>query len=345
MKTWQQLHAHKELFERYLVRERVIKSVRSFFDTRQFHEIETPILIAHPAAESYLDVFETFLLDRDRNKTPVYLSTSPELALKKLIVAGIGNCYSITKSFRNTETQSKTHMPEFSILEWYRVGSRYEEIMDDCEVLLRNICQQLTQSMVLQYQGASFDLNVPWERISVRDAFMRYAKVDFDMFFSFGEAKKIAQKKGYTVLQTTTWEALYNQIFLNEIEPHLGIDKPTIIYGFPSTMAALSKKNKEDSRYANRFEFYIGGLELGDCYEELTDWKEQQNRFDQELIELKRLGKTTYDYDHDFIEALRTGMPDTSGIAVGMDRLIMLFSNTKEIADTTFFPSEELFEK
>ncbi|MFH0750186.1 MAG: EF-P lysine aminoacylase EpmA [Candidatus Gottesmanbacteria bacterium] len=345
MNTWRQLRATPKLFGRYFVRERVIKIIRSFFDKHQFHEVETPILIAHPAAESYLDVFETTLLDRNRNKKVAYLSTSPELALKKLIVAGIGNCYSITKSFRNTETNSNTHMPEFSILEWYRVGSHYEKIMDDCEKLLRSICLQLTKSTILHYQGISFDLNQKWERISVKEAFKQYADVDLDTFFSLKKAQNVSKERGYTILSSTTWEELYNQMFLNEIEPHLGKEKPTIIYGFPNAVAALSKKNEDDPRYANRFEFYIGGLELGDCYEELTDWKEQQKRFDAELAEIKRLGKTSYVYDHDFIKALKVGMPETSGIAVGLDRLIMLFGNMTDISDTTFFPSKELFEK
>lgn len=345
MNTWRQLRKNPAQWEQYFVRERVIRAVRSFFDGRSFHEVETPILIKHPAAESYLDVFETTLLDRSRNKTTVYLSTSPELALKKLIVAGIGNCYSITKSFRNTESESRTHMPEFTILEWYRVGSRYETIMDDCEALMKTICQNLNRSPILHYQGVSFDLNQKWERMSMKDAFERYAHINLDDFLTFDTAKTITKKRGYAISASTTWEELYNQIFLNEVEPHLGKAKPTIIYGFPSLMAALSKTNTDDTRYANRFEFYIGGLELGDCYEELTDWKEQQKRFEAELVEVKRLGKTSYTYDHDFIEALKAGMPETSGIAVGLDRLIMLFSNEPDIAATTFFPTKELFEK
>ncbi|MCX6791585.1 MAG: EF-P lysine aminoacylase EpmA [Candidatus Gottesmanbacteria bacterium] len=339
MKTWRRLKEHPELWERYFVREKVIRATRSFFEKEKFHEIETPILIAHPPAESYLDVFETKLLDRKRRVTPAYLSTSPEVPLKKLMAAGLGNCYAITKSFRNMETDSHLHNPEFTILEWYRTGADYFDIMNDCEKLLIAIAGGTS----LTYQGQKINLTVPWERITVADAFKKYAGVNFDDFFSIKNAKKIIRQKGYTVEENTTWEQLYNQIFLNEVEPHLGHGKPTIVYEFPGELAALAKKKESDPRVAERFEFYIEGLELGDAYSELTDPVEQEARFKKELAELKRLGKTTYDYDHDFIDALKVGLPKCSGIAVGIDRLVMLLADTTDIADTLFFPAKEEF--
>lgn len=349
MGTWQKLKNNPQLWEQYFIREKTIKAIRIFFDNQAFHEVETPILIAHPPAESYLDVFETTLLDRQRNPMEVYLSTSPEVALKKLLVAGIGNCYAITKSFRNMETQSNLHNPEFTILEWYRVGANYMDIMKDCEELVMSIYNSLSKQVktglnpVLDYQGKTIDLTPPWERITVSDAFRQWAGINFDEFFDESHAKNIAQEKGYHIEEGTTWEELYNQIFLNEIESHLGQSKPTIIYDFPSVMGALAKKKVSDPRFAERFEFYIAGLELGDCYSELTDAQEQEERFESELTELSRLEKTVYDYDHDFIEALKVGLPVCSGIAVGVDRLVMLFADTKDIADTMFFPGKELF--
>jgi len=345
MKTWQKLKQNPKLWQRYFVREQVIKAIRSFFDEKQFHEVETPILIGNPPAESYLDVFQTTLLDRARNPRPAYLSTSPEVPLKKLMVAGIGNCYSVTKSFRNTEMQSTTHNPEFTILEWYRTHAAYTTIMADCEAFLLHINSMLGNGTTLTYQGKSFDLSKKWTRISIKDAFKKWAHVDLIEFFDMQKARKICSKKGYTATATNTWEELYNQIYLNEIEPHLGVDAPTIIYEFPGSMAALARQKGGDPRFAERFEFYIAGLELGDCYGELTNWKEQGIRFAQELKELKRLGKATYEYDRDFISALKEGMPEASGIAVGVDRLVMLFANVTDIADTMFFPVGDLFEK
>jgi lysyl-tRNA synthetase class 2 len=342
MKTWQMLKENPTLWQRYFVREKVIQAIRTFFLKQQFHEVETPLVLAFPPAESYVEVFETTLLDRFRHPTKAYLSTSPEVPLKKLLVAGIGNCFSLTKSFRNMETFSNTHNPEFTILEWYRVGVPYQAIMDDCEQLIQCIAQGATE---ISYQGKTIDISSPWERLTMKEAFQKYAQVDFDVFLDEQEARRIAKEKGYTVEDHNTWEELYNQIFLNEVEPYLGKGKPTILYEFPGSMAALSKRKADDPRYAERFEFYIEGLELGDCYSELADPVEQEKRFQNELEEIKNKGKTSYDYDKDFITALHTGLPECSGIAVGVDRLIMLFADVTDIKQTLFFPAEEMFSK
>lgn len=341
MSTWRTLRKHPELWERYFIREKVLTAIRRFFFDRGFHEVETPLLIARPPAESYLDVFETTLLDRHRNPTKAYLSTSPEISLKKLMVAGLGKCYSLTKAFRNMETEGKFHNPEFTILEWYRVGATYFDIMKDCEELILTINNQDT----LTYQGKTIDLSKPWERMTVAKAFEKYAQVNFDDFLNEKRAREIARTKGYSVEKTSTWEELYNQLFLNEVEPHLGQGRPTILYEFPAQVAALSNKVARDPRYCERFEFYMAGIELGDCYGELTDPKELEDRFEREMEEIARLGKTRYEYDRDFIEALKIGLPKSSGIAVGVDRLIMLLADVTDIADTMFFSAKDLFEK
>lgn len=337
MSTWRTLRAHPELWERYFIREKVFAAIRSFFVKKKFHEVETPLLAGNPAAESYLDVFQTTLLDRHRNPTRAYLSTSPEISLKKLMVAGLGNCFSLTKAFRNMETQGKLHNPEFTILEWYRVNADYTDIMRDCE----NLFLSLVSKKTLVYQGKRIDISSAWERLTVSDAFKKYADVAFEDFFH--DAPQIAKNKGYAIEKNTTWEQLYNQIFLNEVEPHLGFGKPTILYDFPAAMGALAKKKADDPRFVERFEFYIAGLELGDCYSELTDAKEQEERFESEMKEIQRLGKTIYEYDHDFIDALKIGLPRSSGIAVGIDRLIMLLADVTDIADVLFFPAKDMF--
>ena len=347
MTTWHTLKNNPHLWQKYFLREKIIKAIRLFFDEQEFHEVETPTLIGHPPAESYVELFSTTLLDRKGRATPMYLSTSPEASLKKLLVAGIGNCYSITKSFRNTETGSSTHNPEFTILEWYRVGATYTDIMKDCEKLITHLVRShvspLTSRLSLSYQGNKIDLTPPWERISVKDAFQKWAHADLEKFFDIKIARKICQDKEYTVNPKNTWEELYNQIFLNEIEHHLGKDKPVILYDYPFEMAALAAKKKEaDPRYAERFELYIGGLEIGDCCSELTDPTEQEKRFIDQTKEISRLGKTAYRYDKEFIEALKTGLPPCAGVAVGIDRLLMLLTDTTNINDTMLFPIKDL---
>lgn len=361
MKTWQKLREHPKLWERYFVREKVLTSIRRFFLDRNFHEVETPSLTGSLPPESYLDIFETTLLDRQRRPRRAFLPTSPEPFLKKLLVAGIGNCFALPKSFRNTEDHSDTHNPEFTILEWYRVGvypersrgADYTDIMADCEELLIFINTYLersrpghgtTKSTELIYQGKRVDLSPPWERLLMVEAFERYAKMDLTKTLTRNAIAPIAKKKGYAVRDNDGWEELFDQIFLNEVEPRLGRGKPTILYDYPIALAALSKKKKSDPRFAERFEFYIEGLELGDAYTELTDWKEQLARFHLEYEERKRLGKVEHPIDMDFIDALKVGMPRAGGIAVGVDRLIMLFADVNDIADTMFFPGRELFD-
>lgn len=353
MKTWMQLRNDPALWERYFIREKVLTAIRRFFFDRGFHEIETPYLTGSLPPESYLDIFETTLLDRQRKPTRAFLPTSPEPFLKKLLVAGVGNCFAIPKSFRNTEDKSTTHNPEFTILEWYRAKADYTHIMRDCEELLLFINTYLKRSSAVHsglkpteliYQGKRVDLSPPWERLSIIEAFEKYAAFDIRRALTLAGLTPIALKKGYKVSPSDTWEELYDQIFLNEIEPRLGRGKPTIIYDYPASQAALSRKKKSDPRFAERFEFYIEGLELGDAYSELTDWKEQLARFKEEEKERKRLGKVAHPIDMDFIEALKAGMPEAGGIAVGVDRLIMLFADAIDIADTLLFPAKDLFD-
>lgn len=353
MSTWRNLRKHPELWDRYFVREKVLTAIRRFFFDRTFHEVETPYLTGSLPPESYLDIFETMLLSRDKTAHRAFLPTSPEPFLKKLLVAGIGNCFALPKSFRNTEDKSLTHNPEFTILEWYRVNANYTDIMDDCEELLLFINAYLQRTnktsttlrpSQLMYQGKIVDLSSPWERLSMDEAFAKYAGFPLTDALTLELLAPIAKKKGYTISATDNWEELFNQMFLNEIEPHLGKGKPTIIYDYPVALAALSRKKQSDPRFAERFEFYIEGLELGDAYSELTDWKEQMQRFTDETAERKRLGKVEHPIDMDFITALKVGLPRAGGIAVGVDRLIMLFADVTDIADTLFFPAKELFD-
>lgn len=368
LKTWQRLKQTPSLWSRYFIREKVITAIREFFLARSFHEVEVPLLAPALPAESYLEVFETTLLDRRRQSSRAFLTASPEMFLKKLLVAGIGNCFTITKSFRNTEGQSNLHNPEFTMLEWYRVEADYKDVMKDIENLICYIHQQLYSSReersdesrsyskgssrlrsnnkyILTYQDQTIDLTPPWERLSMVEAFRRYAKIQLEEALTIEFIQQVASQKGYSFTPETTWEELFHQIYLNEVEPHLGQGRPTIIYDFPSQMAALAKKKADDPRFAERFEVYIAGLELGDCYSELTDWKEQEERFKKEIGERRRLGKIDHPYDQDFIEALKVGLPKCAGLALGVDRTVMLFADVPRIQDTLFFPAKEMWDE
>lgn len=332
------------------MREKVIDAIRSYFKKYGFHEVEVPLLLPTPSTEPFLEVFKTQLLDDLGHKWDGFLPSSPEFALKKLLSAGSGSVFTITKSFRNGEGRSSRHNPEFTILEWYHTPGDYMTVASDFEELLIQINQtirklrgsdnQKTQS--IRYQGKEYSLKAPWERISVADAFLKYAGIDTETMLDREKLKTESKKKGYQVDENSTWEEMWNQIIANEIEPKLGVAGPTILYDFPVSQAALARLAK-DPRFAERWEVYLAGYELGNCFSELTDWREQESRCKADLLERKKLGKTEYPMDEDFIEALKLGMPETGGIAVGVDRLVALFADTPSIADTLFFPVEELF--
>lgn len=318
MKTWQKIKATPKLLDRYLVREKVIDTIRSYFKDQGFHEVFTPILVPIPSIEPNLEVFQTRLQTTKGIKRKAYLIMSPEFSIKKLLAAGVGSCFEITKCFRNQEEVSSLHNPEFTMLEWYRVNADYTDVMKDFEQLFTKIIGKNK----LTYQGEEYDISLPWPKISVAEAFKKYAKKD--------------------VLKVT--EENFYKTFFNDIEPALAKSKkPFFIYDYPISQASLSRPKKEDPRFAERFEVFLAGVELGNCFSELTDAKEQKKRFESDLAERKRMGKTDYSIDLDLIEALKSGLPAVSGIAVGIDRLVMLAADVPSIADTLFFPGNDEF--
>lgn len=342
-------------FGPYWVRERVIDAIREFFKSQGFHEVETPLLLPAPSTEPFLEVFKTELKDDQGKRWEAFLPSSPEYAMKKLLSAGSGSIFQITKSFRNGEGRSSRHNPEFTILEWYHVGGDYWSVAAQFEKLLRFVAVATAsherrgpavrerRESDLWYQGRWYDLSSPWQKISVSEAFLKYASIDTETMLDEQKLKRVAKQKGYRVDKRTTWEEVWNQIIANEIEPRLGVTGPTILYDYPLSQAALAKKAK-DHRFAQRWEVYLAGLELGNCFSELTDWREQEARCLADLAERKRLGKTEYPMDTDFIDALRLGMPETGGIAVGVDRLATLFADVPSIQDVLFFPATTLFD-
>ncbi|MBP9702698.1 EF-P lysine aminoacylase GenX [Candidatus Woesebacteria bacterium] len=347
MKTFQKLKANPALWRQYWVREQVIDAIRSFFKTRGFHEAEVPLLLPTPSTEPFLEVFKTQLVDDHGNKWDGFLPSSPEFALKKLLSAGSGSIFTIAKSFRNGEGRSSRHNPEFTILEWYHTPGDYMTVAADFEemmIAINNRMQHSNNATTLKYQGKEYSLKAPWERISVAQAFEKYAEIDTESMLDRDKLFVASKNKGYQVDENSTWEEMWNQIIANEIEPKLGVAGPTILYDFPVSQAALARKAK-DPRFAERWEVYLAGYELGNCFSELTDWREQESRCKADLLERKKLGKTEYPMDEDFIEALKLGIPATGGIAVGVDRLVALFADTPSIADTLFFPVEELYDR
>jgi lysyl-tRNA synthetase class 2 len=331
MTAWKKIKDRPDLKENLKTKAHILAAIREFFEKEGFLEMDTPTMVTSPDPSPFNEVFESQTGSQKR----VFFAPSPEFFLKKLLVAGLKNIYQITKAYRDQQEKDPLHLREFTILEWYRNNAAYTDLMADCENLIIFIQKKLAKEKLF-YQGKEIKLTPPWPRISCREAFKKYAKVNLDEFLD-KKALKICRKKGYQVGEQNSWEELYHQVFLNEIEPHLLKLPAVILYDYPSPLAALSQIKKSDPRFAERFEFYLGGLEMGNGYSELTDPQEQEKRLQADVQTRKTKKMKVFDYDHDFVKALKEGMPKTAGIAVGIDRLVMLFTNASDIREVTPF--------
>jgi elongation factor P--(R)-beta-lysine ligase len=350
--TWDRVRSGRASAVPRLIREVVVDATRGFFKRQGFHEVETPLFVRHPGMEPHLDAFATTWHTATGAEHVGYLTTSPEYAMKKLLAAGISPIFQICKSFRNGEAVSARHNPEFTILEWYRTNAGYRDLMRDCESLFVAIAEAVVASglphaqsngCAWTYQGETIDLAPPWERLTVREVFERYADIDVRM--SEPRFLDAVRAKGYPMTVETTWEQAYHQIFLNEIEPRLGRGRLTFLIDYPVSLAALSRPKPEDPTVAERFELYVAGIELANAFGELIDPVEQRRRLRAEQRERGALGKTVYDIDDDFIHALERGLPPSAGIAMGIDRLAMFFADVTWIGEVLWFPADELFQE
>ena len=326
------------------LRARMIQAIREFFWAQDFLECETPALQVSPGLEPHLQAFKTQFIGLDRKTTrDFYLHTSPEFAIKKLLVAGWPKLFEICRVFRNGE-QAERHQPEFTMIEWYRTNASYRDIMADTEAMIRaaaNACQ-VTE---LRHGTLSCDPTAAWDYVSVADAFTRHVGIDIlatigpdDHNPDVARLAPVVRELGYHVAEDDRWDDLFFRIFLDKIEPHLGVGAPTILYDYPISMAALSRQKVEEPRLAERFELYICGLELANAFGELTDAGEQLRRFEADMDLKQALYGERYPIDMDFIAALEHGMPEAGGIALGIDRLAMLFAGVDHIDDVCWIP-------
>ena len=350
MTNWQKLRDQKISLEPFLVREKVIHSLRAWFAQENFHEVDTPLMLTIPTTEAYYDLFETQLKIFGHEPRAAYLAPSPELQMKKLLAAGLENIYQIGKCFRNGEGLGPQHQTEFTMLEYYRQHHPYEKLMTDVEEIFRFLLhrihpQQAPSNHTFIYQNHRYNLDRPFTRLRVAEVFFNYAGIDEKTLLDQNLLLKKAIAKGYKVAAETTWEEIFNQILLNEIEPHLGQDQPTILYEYPKQQAALARLTPGKPQFADRFELWVAGLEIANAYGELLDAQEQERRCQNEVSINQELGKTHItDYDHDFIAALRDIKEPCSGLALGVDRLAMLFANVTDIRQLTFFPTDEILQ-
>ncbi|MBM3586807.1 MAG: EF-P lysine aminoacylase GenX [Alphaproteobacteria bacterium] len=307
-------------------------ATRAFFAARGYREVETPALVAAPGADVHLRAFSTRYeahLGQGASRD-LWLRTSPELALKRLLVAGAGPVFELARVWRNGET-SPRHAPEFTMLEWYRPGLGFEGLMAETEDYIRAVAPRL-----VAHGAVTTDLRLAFERISMAGAFDRWCR-GLDILATEGDAARLhaaAQAAGFATSADEGWEDLFFRLLLEHIEPNLGRDRATFLTHWPAPQAALARRDPADPRAALRFELFVAGLELANAFDELTDPVEQRTRFIADTAERRRIsGERSWEVDEDFLAALEHGMPATSGIALGFDRLAMLVAGAREIGD------------
>ncbi|HPF78019.1 MAG TPA: EF-P lysine aminoacylase EpmA [Alphaproteobacteria bacterium] len=318
------------------VRQQILKAIRGYFDAQGFDEVDTPILQICPVIDTHIRAFATDLrgVDGDIDKT-MYLHTSPEFAMKKLMVAGMEKIYQICHVFRNAEG-SKRHTPEFTMIEWYRTQADYEDIMEDCVGLLRS-CAGAANVKEFRYKEHQCNPFTEWQRLSVCEAFEQYADIDLKTFLDDTEGFRGAVRDlGLHAANDDGWDDLFFRVMDAKIEPFLGMERPTFLCDYPISMASLSKPKNDDPRFAERFELYVCGIELANAFSELTDAAEQRKRYDIEMAEKQRLYGETYPLDEEFIAALEYGLPPSGGIALGIDRLVMLATGQEDIKNVNW---------
>jgi lysyl-tRNA synthetase class 2 len=287
-----------------------IDAIRSFFRESQYLEVETPFRIPAPAPESHIDAIPA---------DGWFLHTSPELCMKRLLAAGYPRIFQISHCWREGERGTR-HICEFTMLEWYRAGAEYNGLMDETQALVSSVVRKVTGRRTLTYQGQRIRLAGQWARLTVGDAYQRYSGISAEGALADGS---------------------FDERMVRDIEPMLGHPEPTFLYDYPASRGSLARLRADNPSVAERFELYIAGLELANGFSELVDPAEQRRRFEEEETYRRSMGKRPYPTAEKFLQELED-MPPSAGIALGVDRLVMLIHNTNSIDDVVAFTPEEL---
>jgi len=327
-----------------LARGRIAARVRAWFAENGFIEVETAALQVSPGNETHLHAFATDLIGSGNERRALYLRTSPEFACKKLLAAGESRIFDFARVFRNRE-RGALHHPEFTMLEWYRAGEPYEILMDDCGALMR-AAAEATETRRFSFRGRSADPFAEPEKITLAEAFDRFAGVDLLGTIAAGEGDRDrladeAAKAGVVTAADDSWGDIFSRILADKIEPRLGGGgRATILYEYPLPQAALARAKPGSDKVAERFELYACGVELANAFAELTNVAEQRRRFTHAMDEKERIHGERYPVDDDFLDALAV-MPAASGIALGFDRLVMLGTGAERIDQVIWTPVVE----
>ena len=332
-------HVHADRRPFLLARNRIVAALRTWFAAYDFVEVDTGALQVSPGNETHLHAFATALKSPDGASSPFYLRTSPEFACKKLLAAGERRIVEFAKVFRNRE-RGALHHPEFTLLEWYRAGEPYETLMTDCAAILK-LAAETAGTKTLTFRGRTADAFAEPERLTVAEAFARFASVDLLATLPGDEPDReafarAARASGVRVGDDDRWGDIFSRVLVERIEGNLGIGRPTILDRYPAGQAALAQP-ASDRRVAERFELYACGVELANGFGELIDPIEQRRRLEAEMAEKERIYGERYPIDEDFLAAL-AAMPQACGIALGLDRLVMLATGAARVEQVLWNP-------
>jgi lysyl-tRNA synthetase class 2 len=321
-----------------LARNRIVKGIRDWFEAREFVEVDCAALQVSPGNEAHLHGFATELIQPDGSRETRYLHTSPEFACKKLLAAGETRIFNLGHVYRNRE-RTLTHSPEFTMLEWYRANEPYEAVVADTLALV-SLAAQVAGSSKFVWRGREADPNATPEWLTVADAFREFAGVDIlQTLDEHGGADRdrLASQTRIRIGTDDSWSDIFSRILVEQVEPNLGNGRLTVLHEYPAVEAALARTCKYDPRVAERFEIYACGVELANGFGELTDPLEQRRRFETEMDVKERLYGERYPIDEELLEALAL-MPEASGVALGLDRLIMLATGATRIDQVLWTP-------
>ncbi|WP_426052954.1 lysine--tRNA ligase [Bacillus sp. DC4300-2b2] len=325
------LIVNPESKQTFIMRSKIIQSMRRYLDSKGYLEVETPTMHSIPGGASA----RPFITHHNALDMPLYMRIAIELHLKRLIVGGLEKVYEIGRVFRN-EGVSTRHNPEFTMIELYEAYADYKDIMNLTENLIAHIAQEVLGTTTIQYGEDEIDLKPEWKRLHMVEAVKEATGVDFWQEMSVEEAKQHAADHGVEITKNMTVGHIINEFFEQKVEETLV--QPTFIYGHPVEISPLAKKNPEDPRFTDRFELFIVRREHANAFTELNDPIDQRERFEAQLKEREEGNDEAHLMDDDFVEALEYGMPPTGGLGIGIDRLIMLLTNSPSIRDVLLFP-------
>jgi lysyl-tRNA synthetase class 2 len=321
-----------EVRETFIVRNKIIRAMREYLENKGFLEVETPTLMTIPGGA----VARPFITHHNALDVDLYLRIALELPLKRLIVGGFEKVFEIGRNFRN-EGISIKHNPEFTMMELYQAYANYEDIMDLMEDMVVNIVQRVCNSLDITYQGEGISFAKPWRRLQMLDVIKEYSGVDFREIHNDEEARAVAQEKGLSVKNDDTKGKIIDAFFEEFVEEKL--IQPTFIIGHPVEISPLARRNAIHPEYTDRFEVFIYGREMGNAFSELNDPIDQKKRFEKQVAKREKGDDEAHMMDEDFIQALEYGLPPTGGLGVGIDRLVMLLTDSPSIRDVILFPT------